>query len=62
MLCVAQTWDDHLWAYIKTILFHNVVNTYIDVEDQYLEDYNIMYGDYYDGEGSAKHEIQEWEV
>ena len=62
MLCVAQSWDDYLWAYIKTILFHNVILNYIEVESEYLESYDIMYGDYYDGDTWAKDEIKEWEI
>jgi len=38
-----------------------VIDKYVEIEDKYLETYNIMYGDYYDSENDAKHKLKEWD-
>ncbi|CAI2386166.1 unnamed protein product [Moneuplotes crassus] len=60
MLKVSYDWDDILWCYLKTVLFYNVTEKYIQVEDEYLEYYNMTHGDYHCSDEQFKIEFQNW--
>jgi hypothetical protein len=57
---VAKSWDDYLWSYIKTVLFFNVTEYYVEREEDYLEEFNLVNGDYYGSEDTLKEEIKNW--
>lgn len=60
MMKVCKTWDDVLWACTKTILFFKVMEKYDQAEES-LEQYNFVYGDFYDTESTSKKEIVNWD-
>jgi len=61
MIKVAKSWDDYLWSYIKTVLFYQVTESYIRDEEEYLEEFNLVYGDFHGSETTIKNEISNWD-
>lgn len=61
MLDVSHTWDDTLWSYLKTVFFWNVTEKYTNLEDEYLEVYNMTHGDFYGSDQRFKDDFKNWE-
>lgn len=60
MINVSQDWQDYLWSYLKTVLFFNTTESYIEKEQEYLECYNMTHGDFHGVEENFREKFRTW--
>lgn len=60
MINVSKDWQDQLWSYLKTVLFFNTTESYIEQEPEYLECYNMTHGDFHGVEEKFRKKFETW--